>query len=50
MYIAEIEDFFSCVHGRVTANQGLAESELTLRVALAALTSASERKWVSFEQ
>ena len=50
MYIAEIEDFFSCVHGRVTANQGLAESELTLRVALAALTSAAERKWVSFEQ
>jgi predicted dehydrogenase len=50
MYLAEVEEFFSCVHGRATANQGLAESELTLRVALAALTSAAERKWVSFEQ
>jgi len=50
MYIAEIEDFFSCVHKRVTANQSLNDSELTLKVALAALTSASEKKWVTFEQ
>jgi predicted dehydrogenase len=50
MYIAEVEDFFSCVHNRVTANQSLAESELTLEVALAALVSASEHKWVSFGQ
>jgi len=50
MYIAEVEEFFSSVHRRTTANRGLAESELTLRVALAALTSAAERKWVSFEQ
>jgi predicted dehydrogenase len=50
MYIAEVEDFFSCVHSRVTANHSLGESELTLEVALAALTSASERKWVRLEQ
>jgi predicted dehydrogenase len=50
MYIAEVEDFFSCVHNRETGNRGLAESELTLEVALAALTSASEHRWVSFEQ
>jgi predicted dehydrogenase len=50
MYIAEVEDFFSCVHSRVTANRSLAESETTLEVALAALASASERKWVSLEQ
>jgi predicted dehydrogenase len=50
MYIAEVENFFSCVHNRVTANRSLAESELTLAVALAALTSASEHKWVSFER
>jgi hypothetical protein len=50
MYIAEVEEFFSCVHNRVIANHGLEESELTLQVALAALASSSERKWVSFEQ
>jgi predicted dehydrogenase len=50
MYIAEVEEFFSCVHNRVIANGGLEEAELALQVALAALTSASERKWVSFEQ
>jgi predicted dehydrogenase len=50
MYIAEVEDFFSCVHNRVFANRSLEESELTLQVALAALTSSSERRWVSFEQ
>jgi predicted dehydrogenase len=50
MYIAEVEDFFSCVQSRMIANHGLAEAELTLEVALAALASASEKKWVSFEQ
>jgi predicted dehydrogenase len=50
MYIAEVEDFFSCVHNRVITNHGLEEAELTLQVALAALASSSERKWVSFEQ
>ena len=50
MYLAELENFFSCVHNRVTSNHSLAESELTLTVALAALTSASEQKWVSFER
>jgi predicted dehydrogenase len=50
MYVAEVQDFFSCVQERVTANQSLAESELTLKVALAALTSASEQKWVTFER
>jgi predicted dehydrogenase len=49
MYLAELENFFSCVHNRVTSNHSLAESELTLAVALAALTSASEHRWVSFE-
>ncbi len=48
MYLAELDFFLSCVQNRVTANQSLGESELTLKVALAALTSASERKWVSF--
>jgi predicted dehydrogenase len=50
MYLAEVENFFSCVHGRLTTNHSLSEAELTLEVALAALTSASERKWVSFEK
>jgi predicted dehydrogenase len=50
MYIAEVEDFFSCVHNRVPANRGLDEAELTLQVALAALASTAERKWVSFER
>lgn len=50
MYIAEVEEFFSCVQSRTTANHSLAEAELTLEVALAALTSATDRKWVSFER
>jgi predicted dehydrogenase len=50
MYVAEVEDFFSSVQQRLTTNKSLAESELTLSVALAALSSASERKWVSFEE
>jgi len=50
MYVAEVEEFFSCVHNRGTANGSLAEAELTLEVALAALTSAAEKKWVSFER
>ena len=50
MYIAEIEDFFSCVRSRMTADHSLAEAELTLEVALAALASASEKKWVNFER
>jgi predicted dehydrogenase len=49
MYVAEIQEFFSSVRERVTANRSLAESELTLKVALAALTSAGEQKWVTFE-
>jgi predicted dehydrogenase len=49
MYIAEVEDFFSRVHHREVANRSLAEAELTVQVALAALKSAAERKWVSFE-
>jgi predicted dehydrogenase len=48
MYLAEVDDFFSRVCSRVTGNDSLAESELTLKVALAALTAASEQKWVSF--
>jgi predicted dehydrogenase len=50
MYMAEVEDFFSRVHNREVSNCSLMEAELTLQVALAALTSAAERKWVSFEQ
>jgi predicted dehydrogenase len=49
MYLAEMEDFLSCVQKRITANHSLADSELTLRVALAALGSATEHKWVRFE-
>jgi predicted dehydrogenase len=50
MYIAEVQDFFYRVQQRVTANQSLAEAALTLKVALAALTSSAEKKWVTFEQ
>jgi predicted dehydrogenase len=50
MYVAEVEEFFSCVHRRATENCSLNEAELTLQVALAALTSSAEKKWVSFEQ
>jgi predicted dehydrogenase len=50
MYVAEIEEFFSCVHNRMTANRTLIEAELTLQVALGALASATERKWVNFER
>jgi len=50
MYVAEVEEFFSCVHCRATENRSLNEAELTLQVALAALTSSAEKKWVSFEQ
>jgi predicted dehydrogenase len=49
MYIAEVEDFLSRVHLREVANRSLAEAELTLQVALAALKSAAERKWANFE-
>jgi predicted dehydrogenase len=50
MYVAEVQDFFSCVNERRLGNESLVEAELTLTVALAALTSASEQKWVRFEQ
>jgi len=50
MYVAEVEEFFSCVHRRATESRSLNEAELTLQVALAALTSSAEKKWVSFEQ
>jgi predicted dehydrogenase len=48
MYLAEMTHFLSCVDKRETANNSLAESKSTLEVALAALTSAAERKWVNF--
>ncbi len=50
MYLTEVQDFFSKVHTRLTGNHGFAESQLTLEVALAALRSSGERKWVTFEQ
>jgi len=49
MYVSEIEDFFSRIARRSISQESLAESELALEVALGALRSASERKWVSFE-
>lgn len=49
MYVAEVEYFFSCVQSRQTANSSLIEAEMTLKVALAALTSAAERRWVSLD-
>ncbi|MGA2022328.1 MAG: Gfo/Idh/MocA family oxidoreductase [Candidatus Sulfotelmatobacter sp.] len=49
MYVAEVRSFFSCVQERVIANQSLVEAELTLKVALGALTSAAQQKWVRFE-
>jgi predicted dehydrogenase len=48
MYVAELDDFLSRIHGRESTNRSLAESKLALEVALAALQSASQRKWVSF--
>jgi predicted dehydrogenase len=50
MYLREVEEFFSCVENRDTRNQGLGQAQLTLEVALAALDSASERRWVRFEK
>jgi predicted dehydrogenase len=50
MYVREVEEFFSHVHKRDTANQSLNDAQLTLEVSLAALTSSSKRKWVSFEK
>jgi predicted dehydrogenase len=50
MYVAEVEDFFFRVHEREVANRRFDEAALTLEVALAALASSSEKKWVSFEQ
>ncbi len=50
MYVREVEEFFCCVHNRDTRNRELAESQLTLEVALAALASASGQRWVSFEK
>jgi len=49
MYVAEVEEFFSGVQRRATENVSLNEAELTLQVALAALISSAEKKWVSFE-
>jgi predicted dehydrogenase len=48
MYVSEVEEFFSAVRQRRTANQSLASSQLTLQIALAALSAASDRKWVAF--
>ena len=48
MYVSEVEDFFSRIEKRTISQESLAESELALKVALGALSSASERKWVSF--
>ncbi len=50
MYVAELEDFLSRVHDRKGTNHSLAESKLALEISLAALQSAAERKWVSFEK
>ena len=54
MYVAELDDFLSRVDNRKddrrNANRSLAESKLALEIALAALQSASQRNWVSFEQ
>lgn len=50
MYLAELEYFLSRVNRGETNNQTLADAELTLRVALAALRSAAEKKWVSFDE
>jgi spore coat polysaccharide biosynthesis protein SpsF len=50
MYVAELDDFLSRVHDRRGSGLSLAGSKLALEVALAALQSASERRWVSFEK
>jgi len=49
MYLAEVECFFSCVQTRQASNTSLVEAEMTLKVALAALISAAERRWVSLD-
>lgn len=54
MYVAELDDFLSRVDNRKddhrNTNRSLAESKRALQVALAALESAAQRKWVSFEK
>jgi predicted dehydrogenase len=50
MYVAEVKDFFSRVQARASTNQSLTEAELTLQVALAALTASAERRWVELER
>ncbi len=50
MYLAELDDFLSRVHERRNSSRSLTDSKLALEVALAALQSSSQRKWVSFEK
>ncbi len=50
MYVAELQDFFSCIHEQRNSGRSLADSKLALQVALAALDSSAQRRWVTLEQ
>lgn len=48
MYLAELEDFLSDSPGSAASRNSLAESKLTLEIALASLASSEQKKWVTF--
>ncbi len=50
MYVAELHDFLSCIHERRNSSRSLSDSKLVLQVALAALDSSAQRRWVSLER
>ena len=47
MYAAELDHFLQCVENGTRPRFGLEDAILTLRIALAARTSAEERTWVT---
>lgn len=48
MYLAELEEFLSDSPNDCASRNSLAESKLTLEIALASLASAEGKKWVTF--
>ena len=49
MYVSEVESFFNSVARKESTGAGLSEAKLTLQVALAARTSAVEKRWISLD-
>lgn len=50
MYVAELHDFLSRISEGKSSSHSLADSKLALQVALAALDSSAQRRWVSLDQ